>query len=154
MRARSKNQRLVLVLLALVALIGAALLAMWGLSDRAAYFRTPQDVAAGRADVGVPLRLGGMVKAGSIRKEGDGVTTSFVVTDGPAEVPVRFRGIVPDLFKENNGVVAEGQLGADGMFVADNILAKHDERYMPPQMGNQAAEMKTRETVARENEAR
>ncbi|GAA4041897.1 cytochrome c maturation protein CcmE [Sphingomonas rosea] len=142
-----KHQRLVLVSLAVVALIGAALLAMWGLADKAAYFRTPQDVAAGRAEVGVPLRLGGMVKAGSIARAGDGVTVNFTLTDGVADVPVRFRGIVPDLFKENSGAIAEGSLGADKVFVADNILAKHDERYMPPQMGNQAAEMKTRETA-------
>jgi cytochrome c-type biogenesis protein CcmE len=142
-----KHQRLVLVSLAVVALIGAALLAMWGLADKAAYYRTPQDVAAGRAEVGVPLRLGGMVKAGSIARAGDGVTVNFTLTDGVADVPVRFRGIVPDLFKENSGAIAEGTLGADKVFVADNILAKHDERYMPPQMGNQAAEMKTRETA-------
>ena len=142
-----KHQRLVLVLLAVAALVGAAVLAMWGLADRAAYFRTPQDVAAGRAEVGVPLRLGGMVKAGSIRREPDGVTVAFTLTDGVADVPVRYRGIVPDLFKENSGAIAEGQLGPDRSFTADNILAKHDERYMPPQMGNQAAELKTRETA-------
>jgi cytochrome c-type biogenesis protein CcmE len=147
MTASRKHQRLVLVLLAGAALIGAVLLAMWGLADRAAYFRTPQDVAAGRAEVGVPLRLGGMVKEGSIRKLADGVTVAFVLTDGPASVPVRFRGIVPDLFVENSGAVAEGRLGPDGTFVADTILAKHDERYMPPQMGNLQAEMKTGETV-------
>lgn len=142
-----KHQRLVLVSLAVVALIGAAVLAMWGLADRAAYFRTPQDVAAGRAEVGVPLRLGGMVKAGSIQRQPDGVSVAFVLTDGKADVPVRFRGIVPDLFKENSGAVAEGRLNPDRSFTADTILAKHDERYMPPQMGNQAAELKTRETV-------
>jgi cytochrome c-type biogenesis protein CcmE len=147
MTASRKHQRLVLVLLAGAALIGAVLLAMWGLADRAAYFRTPQDVAGGRAEVGVPLRLGGMVKEGSIRKLADGVTVAFVLTDGPASVPVRFRGIVPDLFVENSGAVAEGRLGPDGTFVADTILAKHDERYMPPQMGNLQAEMKTGETV-------
>ncbi len=147
MNPHRKHQRLVLVLLAVGALIGAVLLAMWGLADRAAYFRTPQDVAAGRAEVGVPLRLGGMVKEGSIRKLPDGVTVAFVLTDGPADVPVRFRGIVPDLFVEKSGAVAEGRLGPDGTFVASNILAKHDERYMPPQMGNQQAEMKTRETL-------
>jgi cytochrome c-type biogenesis protein CcmE len=147
MRQSSKRQRLVLVLLAMAALIGAVLLAMWGLSDRAAYFRTPQDIAAGRAEVGTPIRLGGMVQRGSIRKQADGVTVDFVVTDGPANVPVRFRGIVPDLFKENSGVVAEGRLGADGTFVADTILAKHDERYMPPQMGNQAAEVAAGKTL-------
>ena len=147
MNPKRKHQRLVLVLLAVGALIGAVLLAMWGLADRAAYFRTPQDVAAGRAEVGVPLRLGGMVKQGSIRKLPDGVTVAFVLTDGPADVPVRFRGIVPDLFVENSGAVAEGKLKPNGLFVADNILAKHDERYMPPQMGNLASEMKTRETL-------
>jgi cytochrome c-type biogenesis protein CcmE len=142
-----KHQRLVLVLLAVASLVGAVVLAMWGLSDRAAYFRTPQDVAAGKAEVGVPLRLGGMVQQGSIQKLPDGVSVKFVMTDGVGVVPVRFTGIVPDLFKENSGAVAEGQLGPDGTFVADNILAKHDERYMPPQMGNQTAEMMTRETV-------
>lgn len=142
-----KNQRLFLVAVAIVALIGAALLAMWGLSGKAAYFRTPQDIAAGRAEVGQPLRLGGMVKPGSLQKQADGVSIRFVVTDGPASVPVLFRGIVPDLFKEGGGVVAEGRLEQGGLFVADNILAKHDERYMPPQMGNLAAERKTRETV-------
>ena len=148
MRARTKHQRLALVLLALSALIGAVLLAMWGLSDRAAYFYTPQDVVAGKAEAGRAMRLGGMVRDGSIQREPDGLTVRFVVIDGPAAVPVTYRGIVPDLFKENSGVVAEGQLQPNGLFVADTILAKHDERYMPPQMGNQAAEMKTRETVA------
>jgi cytochrome c-type biogenesis protein CcmE len=147
MTTKRKHQRLVLVLLAVGALIGAVMLAMWGLADRAAYFRTPQDVAAGRAEVGVPLRLGGMVKEGSIRRLEDGVTVAFVLTDGLASVPVRFTGIVPDLFVENSGAVAEGQLKPNGLFVADNILAKHDERYMPPQMGDLASEMKTRETL-------
>ena len=147
MTPKRKHQRLVLVLLGLGALVGAVMLAMWGLADRAAYFRTPQDVAAGRAEVGVPLRLGGMVKQGSIQKLADGVTVAFVLTDGPASVPVRFRGIVPDLFVENSGAVAEGKLRPDGLFIADNILAKHDERYMPPQMGNLASERKTRETL-------
>ena len=144
-----KHHRLVLVLLAMLALIGAVLLAMWGLADRAAYFRTPQDIVAGRASPGEPIRLGGMVQGGSIARQPDGVSIAFVVTDGPATVPVRYRGIVPDLFKEGSGVVAEGRLERGGVFVADTILAKHDERYMPPQMGNQAAEVKTRETVSK-----
>jgi cytochrome c-type biogenesis protein CcmE len=149
MRAAPKHQRLVLVLLGVAALIGAVLLAMWGLADRAAYFRTPQDIAAGRADAGEPIRLGGMVQAGSITRQPDGVSVRFVVTDGPATVPVLYRGIVPDLFKENSGVVAEGRLNEGGVFVADTILAKHDERYMPPQLGDQAAEVKTKDTVER-----
>jgi cytochrome c-type biogenesis protein CcmE len=149
MIARPKHQRLVLVLLAVAAVLGAALLAMWGLRDRAAYFYTPADVAAGKAQAGKAMRLGGMVERGSIRRDADGVTTRFVVDDGQARVPVVFRGIVPDLFREGSGVVAEGRLAAGGMFVADNILAKHDERYMPPQLGNQAAEQRAAKTLQR-----
>ena len=144
-----KHNRLALVALAVAALIGAALLAMWGLADRAAYFYTPQDIAAGRAPPGRAMRLGGMVERGSIVRQADGLTIAFFVTDGPARVPVRFRGITPALFKEGSGVVAEGQLAPGGQFVADNILAKHDERYMPPQMGNLAQEQRTRDTVRR-----
>jgi cytochrome c-type biogenesis protein CcmE len=149
MKPAPKHQRLMLVLLAMAALVGAVLLAMWGLSDRAAYFRTPQDIAAGRAEVDRPIRLGGMVKQGSVLKQPDGVSIRFIVTDGVAAVPVRFRGIVPDLFKEGSGVVAEGRLERDGVFVADTILAKHDERYMPPELGDQSAEMATRRTLQR-----
>ena len=145
---RPKHQRLVLVILAILAVLGAVLLAMWGLKDRAAYFYTPTDVVAGKANSGKAMRLGGMVEKGSVRRDPDGVTTRFTVEDGDARVPVVFTGIVPDLFREGSGVVAEGRLEGS-VFVADNILAKHDERYMPPQMGNQAAEHAVGETVRR-----
>jgi len=79
-----------------------------------------------------------MVVKGSLRRDPDGLTVRFTVSDLKAETPVVFRGITPDLFKEGNGVVAEGRLQPDGLFVADNILAKHDERYMPPQLANEA----------------
>ena len=148
MIARPKHQRLVLVILAAVAVLGAVLLAMWGLKDRAAYFYTPADVVAGKAAPGKAMRLGGMVERGSVKHDPDGVTTRFVVEDGDARVPVTFRGILPDLFKEGSGVVAEGRLEG-GTFVADTILAKHDERYMPPQLGNQAAEHAVGKTVKR-----
>lgn len=131
---KAKHQRLILALLALVAIIGAALLAMSALKDQAAYFYTPADAKKDGLPVGQAVRLGGMVEGGSIVKDPDGVTIRFVVTDGKATVPVRFKGITPDLFKENSGVVAEGRFDATGTFVADNILAKHDERYMPPQV--------------------
>jgi len=139
MMVKPKHQRLVLVVLAVAALLGAVLLAMWGLQDRAAYFVTPSDIAAGKATPDKAMRLGGMVIKGSLQRDPDGLTIRFVVSDGKAETPVVFRGITPDLFKEGNGVVAEGRLEANGLFVADNILAKHDERYMPPQMANEAA---------------
>jgi len=129
---RAKHQRLVLAALAVFAVGGSALLAMSGLKDEAAYFYAPADAAGGRAPVGKASRLGGMVAPGSIRRAGDGVTIRFAVTDTAASVPVRFTGITPDLFREGSGVVAEGRFLPDGSFAADNLLAKHDERYMPP----------------------
>jgi cytochrome c-type biogenesis protein CcmE len=149
MIAKPKHQRLALVVIALVAVFAAVLLAMWGLRDRAAYFYTPADVVAGKAQPGQSIRLGGMVEKGSVQRLSDGVTVRFVLTDGAAKVPVEFRGIVPDLFREGSGAIAEGSLEPGGTFDATNILAKHDERYMPPQMGNQAAEHQTAKTVDR-----
>src|SRR3954466_15273493 len=131
---KAKNQRLTLALLAVVAVIGAGLLAMAALKDQAAYFYTPGDVARDHVQPGTAVRLGGMVEKGSLKRLADGVTILFVVTDNQASVPVRFSGIVPALFREGSGVVADGRFHAPGGFVADQILAKHDERYMPPQM--------------------
>jgi cytochrome c-type biogenesis protein CcmE len=145
---KPKNQRLVLIGAATVAVLAAVLLAMWGLKDRAAYFYTPADIVAGKAAQGQAIRLGGMVERGSIARQSDGVTIRFIVTDGKATTPVVFRGIAPDLFREGSGVVAEGRL-ANGVFVADTILAKHDERYMPPELGNLAAEHKAGKTLER-----
>ena len=145
---KPKNQRLVLVATAIAAVLIAVLLAMWGLRDRASYFYTPADVAAGKAVTRQGIRLGGLVQRGSIQRLPDGVTIRFVVTDGRAKTPVIYRGIVPDLFREGSGAVAEGRL-ENGMFVADTILAKHDERYMPPQLGNLAAEHKAGRTLER-----
>jgi cytochrome c-type biogenesis protein CcmE len=145
---KPKNQRLVLVVAAIVAVGLAVLLAMWGLRERASYFYTPADVAAGKAEQGRSVRLGGMVETGSIQRQPDGVTIRFVLTDGKAQMPVTFRGIAPDLFREGSGAVAEGRL-ENGTFVADTILAKHDERYMPPELGNLAAEHKAGKTLER-----
>ena len=143
---KPKHQRLVLAGLAIAAVLAAVLLAMWGLKDRAAYFFTPTEIAIGKAEEGRAIRLGGMVEKGSIKQAGDGVTIRFVVADGGGRVPVVYRGITPDLFREGSGVVAEGRM-QDRTFVADTILAKHDERYMPPQMGNQAAEHAVAKTI-------
>ena len=143
---KPKNQRLVLVSAALVAVLVAVLLAMWGLRSQASYFYTPADIVAGKATEGQATRLGGMVEKGSVRHQPDGVTIRFVMTDGKAATPVVYRGIVPDLFREGSGAVAEGRLQG-GTFVADQILAKHDERYMPPELGNLAAEHKAGKTL-------
>jgi cytochrome c-type biogenesis protein CcmE len=158
---KPKNQRLILVAAALIALLVAVLMAMWGLRDRASYFYTPTDIVSGKAKVGEAARLGGMVVRGSLRHERDGVTTAFRVTDGQNEIGVIYRGILPDLFREGSGAVAEGHVYRTGiayppgktapgnLFVADTILAKHDERYMPPQLGNLAAEHKAGKTLKR-----
>jgi cytochrome c-type biogenesis protein CcmE len=143
---KPKSQRLVLVMAAVVALLAAVLLAMWGLRSQASYFFTPADIAGGKAQDGQAMRLGGMVERGSIRHLPDGVTIRFVITDGKAQTPVVFRGIPPDLFREGSGAVAEGRL-ENGTFVADTILAKHDERYMPPELGNLSAEHKAGKTL-------
>ena len=145
---KPKNQRLVLVTAAIVAVFIAVLLAMWGLRDRASYFYTPADVVSGKAEQGRAVRLGGMVEPGSLQHQPDGVTIRFALTDGKAKTPVVYRGIVPDLFREGSGAVAEGRLQG-GTFVADTILAKHDERYMPPELGNLAAEHKAGKTLQR-----
>lgn len=134
---KAKHQRLTLAVLAVVAIIGASLLAMSALRDQAAYFYTPGDVKKDAIPAGRAIRLGGMVEAGSIARAPDGVTVTFRATDGATAVPVRFKGILPDLFKEGSGMVAEGRFDPDGTFIADNILAKHDERYMPPQMAGE-----------------
>ena len=143
---KPKNQRLALVSAAIVAVLVAVLLAMWGLRSQASFFYTPADIAAGKAANGEAARLGGMVEKGSIQHEPDGVTIRFVLTDGRATTPVMYRGIVPDLFREGSGAVAEGRL-QNGTFIADTILAKHDERYMPPELGNLAAEHKAGKTL-------
>jgi cytochrome c-type biogenesis protein CcmE len=106
---KPKNQRLVLVVAAIAAVLVAVVLAMWGLRDRASYFYTPADIVAGKAAPGQFVRLGGMVEKGSVKRAADGLTIRFVVTDGKAKTPVVYRGIVPDLFREGSGVVAEGK---------------------------------------------
>ena len=131
---KAKHQRLTLALVAVAALFGAGLLAASALKDEAAYFYSPADLQRTPVAPGKAIRLGGMVADKSIVRGADGVTIDFVVADGPATTRVRYRGIPPDLFKENSGVVAEGAFAPDGVFVAETILAKHDERYMPPEL--------------------
>jgi cytochrome c-type biogenesis protein CcmE len=131
---KPKHQRLTLSLLALGTVLGAGALAVSGLGEKAAYFYAPADIAKARPAAGEAIRLGGMVADKSVLRDKDGVTITFTVTDGLAVTPVRFKGIVPDLFREKSGVVAEGAFDQSGIFVASNILAKHDERYMPPEI--------------------
>jgi cytochrome c-type biogenesis protein CcmE len=97
------------------------------------FFFTPTEVVANKAPQGRTFRIGGMVEKGSVKRQADGVTVQFTVTDTAKSIPVTFRGALPDLFREGKGVVAQGQLGADGVFRANEVLAKHDENYMPPE---------------------
>ncbi|MDP4574887.1 cytochrome c maturation protein CcmE [Qipengyuania sp. G39] len=149
---KPKHQRLILVVLAIVALIGAGLLAAYALRNQANYFYLPEQMQADPPAVGQAVRLGGMVERGSLTTDNDGVTLRFAVTgnDG-SRIPVRFSGIAPDLFVEGSGVVAEGRLAPDGTFVADNLLAKHDENYVPKELEGmsemQAAKMAEETTV-------
>jgi cytochrome c-type biogenesis protein CcmE len=116
------------------------------------FFYSPSDIAAQQAPTARTFRLGGLVESGSIARAADGVTVQFVVTDTAQRVPVRYRGILPDLFREGKGVVAQGRLEADGVFRADEVLAKHDENYMPPEAAEaieraHQASAKSRETL-------
>ncbi|MEO1489906.1 MAG: cytochrome c maturation protein CcmE [Pseudomonadota bacterium] len=132
---KAKHQRLGLVTFALVAIVAAGLIAVWALRNQANYFYLPEQMAATPPAVGQPVRLGGMVQAGSLSTLEDGITVRFVVTGNEAStVPVRYSGILPDLFVEGSGVVAEGSLQADGTFLATNLLAKHDENYVPKEL--------------------
>lgn len=140
---KPKHQRLTLALLAVGAIAGASGLALSALKDQASFFYAPGDVKKDGLPLGHAVRLGGMVEGGSIKRLADGVSIRFVVTDGQATVPVSFRGVTPDLFREKSGVVAEGQFQPDGSFVATNLLAKHDERYMPPEIAGKMHETKT-----------
>ncbi|HEX8486294.1 cytochrome c maturation protein CcmE [Sphingomonas sp.] len=142
---KPKHQRLTLALLAFAAVVGAGLLALSALGEQASFFYAPSDVRREGVPVGRAVRLGGMVAGGSMARAPDGVTVRFVVTDGRATIPVVFAGIVPDLFRENSGVVAEGAFQRDGTFVASNLLAKHDEKYMPPQIAGKMHETRTLE---------
>lgn len=140
---KPKHQRLTLALITIGAVGGASALALSALKDQAAFFYAPGDVKRDGLPLGRAVRLGGMVVDHSIRRLADGVTMRFVVTDGVATVPVAFRGIAPDLFREKSGVVAEGAFNPDGSFTASNLLAKHDEKYMPPEMAGKMHETKT-----------
>jgi cytochrome c-type biogenesis protein CcmE len=137
---KPKHQRLVLLVIAIVAMIGAALLAIWALRNQASYFYLPREIAAEAPAPDRALRIGGMVEMGSIKPRPDGVTIDFVVEDGEAKLPVTFTGIAPALFVEGSGVIADGHLGADGTFVADQLLAKHDENYVPRELANMNAD--------------
>lgn len=128
---RRKRTRLILVLGGLALLAAATGMTLTALQDNIAFFHGPTGIAEGEVGPGVNFRLGGLVKDGSVGKLADGTTNVFVVTDQAADVTVHFEGLLPDLFREGQGIVAMGRLRDDRTFIADEVLAKHDETYMP-----------------------
>ena len=130
---KTRHKRLLLILAGLDVLGAVAALVLNAFQSNLVFFFSPTQVAAGEAPKGKPFRIGGMVKDGTIQREADGVTLRFVITDLENDVSVAYKGILPDLFREGKGAVAQGKLAADGLFVASEVLAKHDENYMPPE---------------------
>jgi cytochrome c-type biogenesis protein CcmE len=130
-----KQRRLTLIATAGAVLAVAVGLILYALNDQIVYFNAPSDIVARPVPPGQRLRLGGLVKQASVVR-GEGTTVRFAVTDGGADVQVTYTGILPDLFRENQGVVTEGVLGPDGVFRADSVLAKHDETYMPREIAD------------------
>jgi cytochrome c-type biogenesis protein CcmE len=129
-----KRRRLMVVLVGLLALGAAAALVLSAFEDNIVFFFSPTELAEKTLAPGQSIRVGGLVEEGSITKLEDGLTTSFVITDMATTLAVRYTGVLPDLFREGQGVVAEGSLGPDGTFVAAQVLARHDETYMPPEV--------------------
>ncbi|AUM01081.1 cytochrome c maturation protein CcmE [Zoogloeaceae bacteirum Par-f-2] len=128
---KARNKRLLLVGGGVALLAAAVALVLSAFQQNLVFFHTPTEVFEGKAPVGRSFRIGGLVEAGSIRREADGLTVSFSITDTARAIPVSYRGTLPDLFQEGKGAVVQGMLGADGRFTATEVLAKHDENYMP-----------------------
>ena len=131
---KRKQRRLAFVVAGMVALGAAVALVLSAFEESLVFFYTPSDLAAKNVPEGRRMRIGGLVEDGSLERSGDGLTITFRITDLSAALPVTYKGLLPDLFREGQGVVAEGFTAADGVFRADAILAKHDENYMPPEV--------------------
>ena len=141
---KTRHKRLLLILAGVAVLGAVTTLVLNAFQSNLVFFFSPTQVAAGEAPKGKAFRIGGMVKEGSIRRETDGITLSFVVTDTEKDMAVRYKGILPDLFREGKGAVAQGKIGEDGVFVASEVLAKHDENYMPPEAAQAIGEAHVR----------
>ncbi len=133
---KSRHKRAIFILVGLLGLGAATALILKALQSNINHFYSPTEVAANQAPQAHSFRLGGLVEEGSLLREDDGLTVHFMVTDKLKSVAVTYTGILPDLFREGEGVVAQGKLGASGVFMADEVLAKHDETYMPPNVAD------------------
>ncbi len=131
-----RQRRLYFVVAGMVTLGFAAALVLYALEDSIVFFYSPSQLAENKPTPDRRMRIGGLVVEGSVKRGADGLTVRFAVTDNAHTVPVQYRGILPDLFREGQGVVAEGRMGFDGRFNADEVLARHDETYMPPEVAD------------------
>ena len=132
---KRRHKRIGIILVGLAGLSLAAFLVASAFRENLVFFFSPTQVAAKEAPVDRTFRIGGLVQDGTLKREADGLTVRFTVTDTAASIPVVYKGILPDLFKEGRGCVAQGKIGPDGVFQAEQVLAKHDENYMPPEAG-------------------
>jgi len=132
---KRRHKRIAFILVGVAGLGVAAYLVANAFRNNLVFFFSPTQVAAKEAPVDRTFRIGGLVQEGTLKRDSDGLTVRFIVTDTAANVPVVYKGILPDLFKEGRGCVAQGKIGSDGVFQADQVLAKHDENYMPPEAG-------------------
>ena len=129
-----RKRRMMLVILIVLGVGTAVALALTAFNRNLMFFYSPSQVVSGEAPKGRDFRIGGMVKEGSVKREPDGLTVRFVVSDNAENTTILYKGILPDLFREGQGIVAQGQLNHDGIFIAKQVLAKHDENYMPPEV--------------------
>ena len=148
-----RQKRFSLIGLGLVALGIAAALVLNAFQSNLVFFFTPTQVANGEVPKGQSFRIGGMVEAGTLQRENDGLTVHFVMSDTVKRVPVTYKGILPDLFKEGKGAVAQGKLSPEGTFVASEVLAKHDENYMPPEAAKAVSDAQARGAESKAGEA-
>ena len=132
---KRRHKRITFIFVGLAALGIAAYLVASAFRNNLVFFFSPTQVLAKEAPVNRTFRIGGLVEEGTLKRDSDGLTVRFTVTDTAASIPVVYKGILPDLFKEGRGCVAQGRIGADGVFQAEEVLAKHDENYMPPEAG-------------------
>ena len=133
---KGRHKRLGFLVIGLVALVAVTALVLNALQGNLSYFFSPTEVAEGKVPADHVFRLGGLVEAGSVKRSEGDLTVRFVVTDNAEKVTVAYTGILPDLFMEGQGVIAQGKMGPDGTFMAQEVLAKHDENYMPPEVAD------------------
>lgn len=144
---KKRHKRIIFICAGLAAIGLAAWLVLGAFRDNLVFFFSPTEVAAKQAPVDKTFRIGGLVEKDSLKRDPDGLTIRFTVTDTAHSIPVVYKGIIPDLFKEGRGCVAQGRVSSDGVFYADQIMAKHDENYMPPEAGQAIDKAKASKTL-------